>query len=98
MSDNFKNKIGFFSYKGYPLVRCGDTLYYGNMADEYVTMLKIEKTTKVFNIDVADKIKIYLMSTNTELNPIEAIKKTSEKDGLYEALDLASAWLQRSID
>lgn len=68
------------------------------MSDEYVTMLKIEKTTKVFNIDVADKIKIYLMSTNTELNPIEAIKKTSEKDGLYEALDLASAWLQRSID
>ena len=31
----------FHTYKDYPLVRCGDTIYYGYMADPYVTMINI---------------------------------------------------------
>ena len=96
MSEKTQEKIGFFSYKGYPLVRCKDVIYFGNMSDEYVVMLQILKTTTVGKLEVASKIKIYLMSTDEKLNPVEAIKKTSEKDGLYEALDLAEAWLERA--
>jgi len=36
------------------------------------------------------------MSTVLTLSPVEAITKTSEKESLYEALDLANAWLSRA--
>ena len=31
-------KSDFFTYKGYPLVRKGDQIYYGNMYDDYYVM------------------------------------------------------------
>ena len=47
----------FFTYKGFPLVRHEDVIYYGNMSDDYVVMLKILNKKKVHDIDVASKIK-----------------------------------------
>ncbi len=85
----------FFTYKGFPLVRNEDVIYYGNMSDDYVVMLQILKKQKVNNIDIASKIKVYHMSTDLTLPPNKAITKTSEKESLYEALDLANAWLSR---
>ena len=87
----------FFTYKGFPIVRRDDVIYYGNMSDEYVIMLQILQKKKVKDIEVASKIKVYQMSTDDKLNPTEAIKKTSEKESLYEALDLANAWLKRAV-
>ena len=87
----------FFMYKGYPLVRNNDTIYYGNMYDEYVIMLNIIEKKKIGNLEVASKVKIYQMSTDEKINPVERVVKSSEKDGLYEALDLANVWLERSF-
>ena len=86
----------FFTYKGFPLVRHEDVIYYGNMSDDYVVMLKIPNKKKVHDIDVASKIKVYQMSTDLTLPPNQAVTKTSEKESLYEALDLANAWLSRT--
>lgn len=83
----------FFTYKGLPLVRKGKQIYYGNMSDEYVAMIKILSSHKVKELEVADKIKIFLMQTSPDINPAEAIVKTSDRNGLYEALDVASVWL-----
>ncbi|MDE5649168.1 MAG: hypothetical protein K2I33_04620 [Oscillospiraceae bacterium] len=88
---------GFFTYKGFPLVRHEDVIYYGNMSDDYVVMLKILNKRKVNDIDIASKIKIYQMSTDLTLPPNQAVTKTSEKESLYEALDLANAWLSRTV-
>lgn len=86
----------FFTYKGFPLVRNKDTIYYGNMSDDFVVMMQIMEKKKIGEIDVASKIKVYQMSTNQNKNPVEAIVKTSEKNGLYEALDIAYIWLSRA--
>ncbi|MDR0946253.1 MAG: hypothetical protein LBM87_00705 [Ruminococcus sp.] len=86
----------FFSYKGYPLVRKEDTIYFGSMADNYVVMLQILEKQKVGTLDVATKIKIYEMATDESLPPDKAIIKTSEKNSLYEALDIAHIWLSRA--
>ena len=86
---------GFLRYKGYPLVRNKDEIYYGNMSDQYVVWMQITEKTKVGDMDVASKVKIYKMATDDKLNPIEAIVKQSEKGSLYEALDIAYAWLSR---
>lgn len=96
MNETTQDKMKFFTYKGLQLVRCGDVLYYGNMADDYVTMIQVLSKQKTGNLDVADDVKVYLMSTDEKLNPMDAIKKTSNKKGLYDALDLAGAWLERA--
>lgn len=90
-------KSDFFTYKGYPLVRNKDTIYYGNMSDKYVVMMQILEKTKIGSLDVASRIKIYQMATDEKLNPVEAIVKQSEKNSLYEALDIAYVWLSRRV-
>ena len=37
-----KAQGGFPSYKGRPLVRSGDTLYYGSMTEKYVVKLDVK--------------------------------------------------------
>ncbi|HNX65015.1 MAG TPA: hypothetical protein PKI60_07520 [Oscillospiraceae bacterium] len=86
----------FFTYKGFPLVRNKDTIYYGNMSDDYVVMIQIMEKKRMGDLDVASRVKIYQMSTDQSKNPVEAIVKTSEKNGLYEALDIAYVWLTRA--
>ena len=87
----------FFTYKGLPLVRKGNQLYYGNMGDETVAMLQIMSNRKVGDLEVADRVKVFLMLTDTEgVDPSQMIKKNSEQNGLYAALDLAYVWLSRS--
>lgn len=85
----------FLRYKGYPLVRNKDEIYFGNMNDEYVIWMQITEKTKIGDLDVASRVKIYKMATDENLSPMEAIKKQSEKNSLYEALDIAYAWLSR---
>jgi len=82
----------FFSYKGKPLVRKGDTVYYGDMSDPYVVMLNIQGTEKKFDMDMAGNVTIQLMATDPTINPLESIIKRGEKKGFYPALELADIW------
>ena len=86
-------KKEFFNYKGFPLVRKKDEIYYGNMSDDFVVMMQVIEKKKVGDMEVATKIKLYKMSTDESKNPLERVSKTSEKEGLYAALDVAYAWL-----
>lgn len=91
------NESSFPTYKGKPLVRSGDTIYYGDMADKYVIKIDIKTKKKVGDLDVADKVTVQLMDTDPEIRIKKAIVKTSEKTGLYLALDIADAWLTRAL-
>ena len=97
MSQQKKDKASFPTYKGTPLVRCGDTIYYGSMQDKYVIKLDIKSKKKVGDLDVADKVVVQLMYTDPEIRTRKQIVKTSEKEGLYLALDIADAWLTRAL-
>lgn len=86
----------FFTYKGLPLVRKGKQLYYGNMSDETVVTLQIMSTRNVNGLEVANRVKVWLMLTKTDgVDASEVMKKTCERAGLYEALDIAYIWLAR---
>ncbi|MBQ7962143.1 MAG: hypothetical protein IJ289_06035 [Clostridia bacterium] len=87
----------FLTYKGKPLVRCGKTIYYGNMCDPYVIMLQICSTKKVGELDVASRVTVQLLNTDPDVRPRERIVKKSEKQGLYQAMDIASIWLERAL-
>ena len=95
MAGKTENK--FLMYKGKPLVRNGNTIYYGFMDQSHVVMLTVLSTKKAGETEIADKVRIQLIATDITLNPMEAMVKTSEKSGLFEALDLASIWLERAL-
>ena len=82
MSDK---KEKFLMYKGKPLVRSGNTLYYGDMSDPYVILMQIASTQPGYDMDMAQKISIQLLATDTNLRPKERIIRKSEKIGLYNA-------------
>lgn len=93
---NGRRKESFFTYKGVPLVRKGNNIYFGNMYDEFVVMIEILSTEKVGGIDVANKVRIRKVATDSTLPPNKQIVKVAEKSSLYEALDFACAWLKVS--
>ena len=51
-----EKKERFPEYKGKPLVRSGNTIYYGNMNDPYVIMLQINSTKNQYDMDMAEKL------------------------------------------
>ena len=92
-----EEKSKFFCYKGKPLVRCGDVLYYGDMKDKYVIKLEIKSKQQSGDWALADKVSVKLISTDPDISPRKAIVKTSEKPNLYLALDIGNVWLQKSL-
>ncbi len=86
----------FLTYKGFPLVRNGRTIYYGNMSDEFVANLNIVEAHDENGIEVASKIKMVLMRTDPTVDVQDMVVKTSERESLYDALDVANIWLSRS--
>lgn len=85
----------YFEFRGLPLVRKGNELYYGSMGDNEVVMLQIAGKKKVGDVDVATKVRLYRMLTDESVDVMKRITKTAEKPSLYEALDLAYDWLAR---
>ncbi|MGI6270190.1 MAG: hypothetical protein ACOYKJ_06640 [Candidatus Howiella sp.] len=92
-----ENKSAFFTYKDYPLVRCGDTIYYGNMSDKYVILIKVLSKKTVGDLEIADKVSIQLLLTDESVRPKDRIVKKSEKEGLYNAMDVGAVWLKRAL-
>lgn len=87
----------FLTYKGKPLVRNGNTIYYGDPSEDYVIMMQINATKPVGDVEVASKVSIQLINTDPNVSPRERIVKTSEKKGLYAAMDIAEIWLSRAL-
>ena len=91
MSD--KNEV--LTYKGRPLMRKDNLIYYGSMADAYIVMLQILESKKV--MDVASRVLVQLQLTDPSVKSRSRVVKKSEKDGIYTALDVGSVWLERAL-
>lgn len=87
----------FLTYKEKPLVRKGNEIYYGDMSEKYIIKLDILSTKKQDDLTCADKIRVTLMLSDKSAPDKERIVKTSEKSGLYEAMDIGSVWLDRAL-
>lgn len=84
-------------YKGRPLRRKDNIIYYGNMSDSHIIMLQILETKPVGDMNVASKVSIQLQLTSTDLKSRDRVVKRSEKDNLYAAIDIATVWLDRAL-
>ncbi len=93
MSD--KNEVLMF--KGQPLVRKDNIVYYGSMADEYILQMQILETTDLDDLKLATKVSVQLQRTAPDLRPKDRIVKKGEYDGFYSALEVGSIWLDRYL-
>lgn len=87
----------FLEYKGKPLVRSGNTIYYGDMNDAYVVCLNVKNSSELKDITLAEDVTIQLLATDDNISPKDRIIKKSEKKGLFDALDLGATWLERQL-
>jgi len=85
------------TYKGHPLMRKDNLIYYGSMADSHIVMLQILETKKVNNTDIATRVSVQLQLTDPNVKSRDRVVKKSEKDGLYTALDFGCVWLERAL-
>ena len=84
-------------YKGHPLRRKDNLIYYGSMADKYIIMLQILETKQVKDMDVATKVSVQLQLTDPDIKSRDRVVKKSEKESLYAAMDVAAIWLERAL-
>ena len=84
-------------YKGRPLMRKDNLIYYGSMADSHIVMLQILDTKKVGDAEIASRVSVQLQLTDPAVRSRDRIVKKGEKAGLYTALDFGSVWLERAL-
>ena len=83
-------------YKGLPLRRKDNLIYYGNMSDKYIVMLQILDTEPLEDLSLAKRVSVQLQLTDPDIRSRDRVVKKGEKEGLYTALDLGAVWLERA--
>ncbi len=81
-------------YRGFPLIRSGDKIFYGSGGDAFAAQLTVKDTKKIADADVPNKIMVQLVPRN----PADMAKaRKGEFIGFYEALDTAHVWLSEVL-
>lgn len=83
----------FLTYKGKPLVRCKNEIYYGDMSDPYVIRFEILSSDN----DIASKVSVQLLKSDIQLDMKDRIVKETTKNSMFEALDFGLVWLERAL-
>jgi hypothetical protein len=90
-------KNAVLSYKGHPLMRKDNMVYYGSMADKYIVMMQILDTKEEKGVKIATRVSVQLQLTDPSIKSRDRVVKKSEKDGFYTALDVGCVWLERAL-
>ena len=85
------------TYKGHPLMRKDNMIYYGSMADKYIVILQVLESKDFQDMSLASKVSVQLQLTDQTIRPKDRIVRKSEKDGFYTALDVGCVWLERAL-
>lgn len=97
MAGSKNTKTEGLIYRGHPLRRTGNLIYYGTMAEKYIIMMQVLETKKVQDLELATRVSIQLQLTDPEIRSRERIVKKGEKNSLYSAMDFAEVWLNRAL-
>jgi len=86
------NNDEFLEYKGRPLVRQGDDIYYGDLSREYHVYLMVMDDKDVKGVKVPTTIMVQLRQKDSAIPK----KQNLCTNGLVDALEIAVAWLDRA--
>lgn len=104
--NNMANEKKMLEYKGRPLRRKDNIIYYGSMDDKYIIMLQILETKSVNpqengkpedELKAASRVSVQLQLTDPNVKSRDRVAKRTEKDSLYAAMDVACVWLERAL-
>ena len=84
-------------YKGKPLRRSGNDIYYGSFTDSHILYLQILSFVTVNGEEVADKVNVQLLSNNESLPAASRIIREGTRNGLYNAMEIGAIWLERAL-
>ena len=84
-------------YKGHPLRRKDNLIYYGSMADKYIVMIQVMSTEKDGSLELANKVHLQLQFTDPDLKSRDRVVKKSDLPDLFSAIDMGSIWLMRAL-
>ena len=84
-------------YRGHPLRRVDNLIYYGSMADKYIIMMQVLDTEDVKDLKLAKRVSIQLQLTDATLRSRDRVVRSTEKASLAEAMEFASIWLERAL-
>ena len=90
-------KSNVLTYKGHPLRRKDNLIYYGSMADKYIVMIQVMSTEKDGSLDLANKVHLQLQLTDPDLKSRDRVVKKSDLPDLFSAIDMGSIWLMRAL-
>ena len=90
-------KSTVLTYKGHPLRRKDNLIYYGSMADKYIVVLQVMSTEKNGSLELANKVQVQLQLTDPDLKSRDRVQKKSEQPDLFSAIDMGSIWLMRAL-
>lgn len=81
----------FLEYKGRPLVRKDNDIYYGDLSDKYhVFMMIMAEKPSSKGTEIPATIMVQLMAKDAKIPEKQTISKS-----LTDALETADAWLER---
>ena len=83
-------KSTVLTYKGHPLRRKDNLIYYGSMADSHIILMQVKETKKDKDLEVATKVSVELQRTAPDLKSRDRVVKRSEKSSLYDAMDISA--------
>ncbi len=84
-------------YKGKPLVRQGQFLFYGFPDDKYILFMNIIESKKVNDLEVATRVMVQIQSTDDNASMSEKVVKECEKQNFFDAFDIGVIWLEREL-
>ena len=90
-------KNDLLEYKGHPLMRKDNIIYYGSMSDSHLIMMQILDSADMKDLPVAKRVSVQLQQTGTNVRSKDRIVKKTEKNSLWSAMDIASIWLDRAL-
>ena len=65
------------SYKGHPLRRKDNLIYYGTMSDKYIVMMQILESKKENGLDMATKVSLQLQLTDPTVRARDVATRVS---------------------
>ena len=90
-------KSTVLTYKGHPLRRKDNLIYYGSMADKYIVMIQVMSTEKGGSLELANKVHLQLQFTDPDLKSRDRVVKKSDLPDLFSVIDMGSIWLMRAL-
>jgi len=97
MATATKDRRKVLEYKGHPLRRKDNLIYYGSMSDKYIIMLQVTETKPKDDLSLPTRVAVSLQYTDPDLKSRDRVVKKTEKNSFYEAIDVAAVWLERAL-